>query len=317
MARVVITGGAGAIGSNLVRALLRESVVEVVIVDDLSSGHEQNIPRDDRVLFLRGSILDQSVLDRAFNRPVERVFHLAANFANLSSVHEPEKDLLVNGLGTLRVLGTAHRHGVRRFVYASSSCVYGGRCGALAESMQEFNPGTPYAATKLLGERYVEFFSRHHGLDAVIVRYFNTYGPGELPGRYRNVIPNFFYSAMKSQELRITGSGEETRDFNFVEDTVAGTIRASEIASSGAVYNIGSGRETTILTVATRINQIVGNPAGIEFVEERKWDTVPRRLASIERAVSELGYRPAVGIDEGLQKTYEWLKEQDLTSCFV
>jgi nucleoside-diphosphate-sugar epimerase len=181
--------------------------------------------------------------------------------------------------------------------------------------MQEFNPGTPYAATKLLGERYVEFFSRHHGLDAVIVRYFNTYGPGELPGRYRNVIPNFFYSAMKSQELRITGSGEETRDFNFVEDTVAGTIRASEIASSGAVYNIGSGRETTILTVATRINQIVGNPAGIEFVEERKWDTVPRRLASIERAVSELGYRPAVGIDEGLQKTYEWLKEQDLASC--
>jgi len=110
MARVVITGGAGAIGSNLVRALLRESAVEVVIVDDLSSGHEQNIPRDDRVLFLRGSILDQSVLDRAFNRPVERVFHLAANFANLSSIHEPEKDLLVNGMGTLKLLDLARRH---------------------------------------------------------------------------------------------------------------------------------------------------------------------------------------------------------------
>lgn len=168
-----------------------------------------------------------------------------------------------------------------------------------------------------VGARYVEFFSRHHGLNAVTLRYFNAYGPGELPDRYRNVIPNFFYLAMSSRKLPITGSGDQTRDFTFVEDTVAGTIAESEKGHSGATSNIGSGQETTILALARKINEIAGNPAGIEFAEQRNWDTVPHRLGSIERATGELGYRPTVGIDEGLRKTYEWLKKQDLTSCFV
>jgi nucleoside-diphosphate-sugar epimerase len=129
------------------------------------------------------------------------------------------------------------------------------------------------------------------------------------------VIPNFFYRAIKSQELRITGSGDQTRDFTFVDDTVAGTLAASEKGLSGAVYNIGSGRETTVLTLAQKINEIAGNPAGIEFVERRNWDTVPHRLGSIDRATSELNYRPSVGLDEGLRKTYAWLKEQGLSRC--
>ena len=306
---ILVTGGAGAIGSNLVRSLLGLEVERVVVLDNLTSGRRGLLPEEERLRLYVGDVGDDEMLHLVFgeNR-IDLIFHLAANFANQNSVDHPRRDLTTNGLGTLKLLEYAHRAGVERFLYTSSSCIYGGKEVSLSESATDFNLDTPYAITKLLGERYVDFFRDFHGLKTVILRYFNAYGPGEHPGRYRNVIPNFFRLAASGRPLTITGTGEETRDFTFVEDTVGLTLRAAvDDRALGRVYNVGSGRETAIRDLAEKINRLTGNPAGIVHAERRGWDRIPRRLADIGRARRELDYEPAVGLDEGLERTWEWL----------
>lgn len=305
--RIVVSGGAGFIGSNLVASLA--SCNEVVVVDDLSSGVEENLPLGVEVII--GDILDPCILDRAFRDRTHLVFHFAALFANQNSVDHPEQDLQVNGLGTLRMLERARHAHVERFVYASSSCVYGPRSGACNEDDVDFHPETPYAFTKLLGEQYTYFFHRTYGLPTVVIRYFNVYGPGERPGPYRNVIPNFFARAQDGQSLVITGDGTETRDFTFVTDAVAGTLAAAACAvANGHVYNIGSGVETQIVSLAEEINRVTGNMGGIDFQRRRYWDGVQRRSASIEKAASAFGYKPKVLLRQGLEETWRWLNAQ-------
>lgn len=275
------------------------------VIDDLSSGRAEDVPRSAEMIF--GDILDARVLDHAFRGGVDTVFHLASLFANQNSVDHPERDLLVNGLGTLRVLERAREFGVRRFVFASSSCVYGRKEGACREDNLAFHPETPYAITKLLGERYMAVYQHFYHVPTVIVRYFNVYGPGEWPGKYRNVIPNFFALALRNEALPVMGDGMETRDFTFVSDAVSATIAAAASkAAIGCVYNIGSGVETTILTLAEHINRISGNSGGIVFRPPRRWDGITRRCADITRAVAELNYRPKIFLEEGLAETYRW-----------
>jgi nucleoside-diphosphate-sugar epimerase len=182
--------------------------------------------------------------------------------------------------------------------------------------MTAYSLDTPYAITKLLGERYVTYFHEHYGLPTVALRYFNSYGPGEFPGKYRNVIPNFFYKAVKGLPLIITGTGDETRDFNFIDDAVVGTILASEVeAAVGQTFNIGSGKETRILKIAEEINRITNNKGGIQFKEKRKWDSITTRVSSIERAKRLLGYSPQTDLSVGLQTTYDWIKDIDFNKC--
>lgn len=311
---ILVTGGAGAIGGNLVHRLLAETDHKLIVLDDLSSGHESNVPSNERVLFVRGSIVDDEILQEVFSSaPPQIIFHLAANFANQNSVDYPKKDLEVNGMGTLKLLEYAAAHKVSRFIYSSSSCVYGNRPGVLKEDCQEFSVDTPYAITKLLGERYVRFFHDHHKLGTVILRFFNTFGPLEYPGKYRNVIPNFILRALRGEPLPITGTGEETRDFNFVDNTVSGIFSSMTAKNiEGKIFNLASGKETSIREIAQEINRLTGNPAGIEFKERRSWDTVVRRLASVDEARKYLGYEPKVSAMAGIQKTYEWIKSQDL-----
>jgi len=306
----LVTGGAGAIGSNLVAALLQAGAESVVVLDNLTSGRRELLPPEERVRLYVGDVGDDEMLHLVFGEnKIDLVFHLAANFANQNSVDHPRRDLGTNGLGTLKLLEYSARTGVRRFLYTSSSCVYGGKSNALSEDETDFNLDTPYAITKLLGERYVNFFQTYHGLDTVVLRYFNAYGPGEYPGRYRNVIPNFLARAASGQPLVITGSGEETRDFTFVGDTVALTLKAAlEPGAVGRVYNVGAGRETNIRDLAERINRLTGNRAGLEFAPRRKWDRISSRLADVSRAKRELGYAPRVGLEEGLALTWDWLR---------
>ncbi len=307
---ILVTGGAGAIGSNLVKALLGLEVGRVAVLDNLTSGRRDLLDEDGRLRLYVGDVGDDEMLHLIFkeNR-IDLVFHLAANFANQNSVDHPRRDLTTNGLGTLKLLEYAKRSGVERFLYTSSSCIYGGKEVSLSEEATDFNLDTPYAITKLLGERYVDFFHDFHGLKTVILRYFNAYGPGEYPGRYRNVIPNFFGRAASGKPLIITGTGEETRDFTFVDDTVGLTLRAAvDDRALGRVYNVGSGRETSIRELADKINGLTGNKAGVEYAERRGWDRIPRRLANIGRAGNELDYRPTIGLDQGLIRTWEWLK---------
>jgi UDP-glucose 4-epimerase len=310
--RILVTGGAGAIGSTLVNRLLEDPDNDIIVLDDLSSGHLENLPVSTRIRFIQGRVDSEEDLDRVFEAPVEDIYHLAANFANQNSVDFPQRDLQVNGMGTLKLLQRATKHKLRRLVYASSSCVYGHRVEPLSETLREFSLDTPYAITKLLGEHYMHFFHRHHGLPIVILRFFNVYGPNERPGRYRNVIANFLFKAMRGETITITGTGEETRDFNFVEDTVRAILMAARSESSvGHVFNIASGRETKILDMVRMILDITGSHSRTVFAPKRDWDSVFRRVASVDKAREFLGFQAEISLEEGLARYRDWLIQQD------
>lgn len=306
----LITGGAGCIGANLTRRLIGRAR-RIVVMDDLSSAERWNVPRDPSVRFLLGDVTHDRALAQAFAFRPTVVFHLAALFANQNSIDHPRDDLRVNGLGALKVLQYAQTAGVRRVVFASSGCSVYGHAAPLpvTEDFLSIQLDTPYQITKLLGELYCNYFHTHYALPVVRARFFNVFGPGEIPGRYRNVIPNFVYHALRGEPLPVTGSGEETRDFTFVSDIVDGVIACAERDEAvGEAINLASGQETRIIDLARRINALTGNRAGIAFTGRRDWDRITRRRASIAKAERLLGYRPAVGIERGVPQVVNWIK---------
>ena len=309
---ILITGGAGCIGSNLTRALIEAEAARITVLDDLSAAEKWNVPVAPGVIFIEGSILDEEVLKRVFAGKIDYVFHLAAHFANQNSVDHPETDLLVNGTGTLKVLEYAHLTGVEKFVFASSGCsVYGSQAPLpLKEDFVSLHLDTPYQITKLLGELYCNFLYNYYGLPVAIARYFNVYGPGEVPGAYRNVIPNFIYWALQGRSLPITGTGDETRDFTFVDDIVDGTLRLGVTPQAvGDAFNLASEVETRIIDIASMVNDVTGNKSGVELVARRDWDKIVRRRASIEKAGGVLGYSPETRVEDGIKRTHSWIVE--------
>lgn len=310
--KVLVTGGAGAIGSRLVRRLCDAGASLVMVMDDLSSGYTWNLPQASAMLLVKGDVVDEIKLKRVFAERPQIVFHLAAFFANQNSVDHPESDLQTNGLGTLRLLEYSQLTGIDRFVYASSGCsIYGSSAPLpLREEFMSMHLTSPYQITKMLGELYCNFFTNHHSLPVVKTRFFNSYGPGEVPGQYRNVIPNFIFWALQGRPLPITGTGEETRDFTYVEDIVDGLLRAGYFPQAvGQEMNLASGSETKIGDLARMVNAITGNKAGINFAQRRKWDTKSRLLASVDRARDLLGYQPRTTFDVGLKATIDWFRE--------
>ena len=310
--RILVTGGAGAIGSTLVRNLCLSEAGMVIVLDDLTSGYRWNLPSAKNLMFVQGSVLDEVKLKRVFFEEPHVVFHLAAFFANQNSIDHPESDLMTNGMGTLRLLEYSLLRKVERFVYASSGCsIYGSSAPLpLREEFMSMNLTTPYQITKMLGELYCNFFYNHYELPVVKTRFFNSYGPGEVPGQYRNVIPNFIYWAMQGKTLPLTGTGEETRDFTYVEDITDGLLRAGYFEKAiGSEMNLASGAETRIVDLANMINELTGNKGGISFTQRRKWDTKSRLLASIDRAKDLLGYAPDTTFQQGLKNTITWFRD--------
>ncbi len=310
---VLVTGGAGAIGSNLVRKLSDLNCSKVVVLDDLSSSYSWNIPNKNNVQFVYGDITNDADLKRVFHEKPTYVFHLAAFFANQNSVDYPEKDLLVSQLGTVKLLEFCGlRDNLDRFVYAGSGCaIYGAQAPLpLTEEFISMHLTTPYQISKMAGELYCNFYWHHHGLPIVKTRFFNSYGPGEVPGQYRNVIPNFIFWAMKGQPLPITGDGEMTRDFTYVDDIVSALVNAGvHERAIGEEMNIASGKETKIIDLANAINEVVGNSAGIVFSEKRKWDTKLRLRASIAKAQDLIAYSPETEFSFGLETTVKWFRD--------
>ncbi|MFC2002744.1 NAD-dependent epimerase/dehydratase family protein [Chloroflexota bacterium] len=309
---ILITGGAGCIGRSLTLALIKAEAAKIIVLDDLSAAEKWNTPVAPNVAFIEGSVLDEEILKRAFSQKLDFVFHLAAHFANQNSVDHPETDLLVNGLGTLKVLQYSHLTRSGKFIFASSGCsVYGSQAPMpLTEDFISLHLDTPYQITKLLGEVYCNFFYDYYGLPLTIARYFNVYGPGEVPRQYRNVIPNFIWWALHKKTLPITGTGEETRDFTFVEDIVDGTLRLGVTPEAvGDAFNLASETETRVIDIANMVNEITGNDKGVEFVARRDWDKIIRRRASVEKARQVLGYEPKVKMKDGVKRTYDWIVE--------
>lgn len=308
---ILVTGGAGCIGSNLCRKLAEINAGKVIIFDNLSSAYEWNIPQADSIEFVKGDILNDEDLKRVFKEKPSYVFHLAAHFANQNSVDNPETDLMVNGLGILKTLEHAQIAGVKRFVYSSSGCgVYG------LDSQMPFKEHdvsislhTPYQITKLLGELYTNYFHNLYKIPIVNARFFNVFGPGEVPGRYRNVIPNFLYWAMNQQPLPITGDGSETRDWTYVDDIVYGLLSMGVVDEAiGEAINLGSGVETKVIDMAQIVNDLTANPKGIKFIKRRNWDVKKQLLSSIDKAEQILNYKPQTSFQNGVKYAYQWFE---------
>lgn len=308
--RAVVTGGAGAIGSRLVARLLSEGARSVIIVDDLSSGYEWLIPQDPRVQFARGDVTTITTLLPASGEDAV-VFHLAAFFANQNSVDHPTADLHTNGLGTLQVLRWAAERGARRVVYASAGCSIAGH--NLDEPIREDMPvtlhlDTPYQITKALGEFYCNYYLSK--VSTVRCRFFNCYGPGEVPGMYRNVIPNWIWKALHGETLTITGTGQETRDFIFVDDLVDGLIRCGTLSvAHGEAFNLGTGIQTSVKDLAEAVIAATESSSVIEFAPRRDWDHSLRRQANIDKSTQLLGLNPSVRLPVGLQATVAWFRQ--------
>ena len=314
---ILVTGGAGAIGSNLIIALskLVGDKGKIVVLDNLSAIKVKdpwNVTPLSNIMFVLGDVRSDVDLKRVFKENPSLIFHLAAFFANQNSIDYPEISADVDILGQIRLLEYTRLGRVERFVYASSGCaIYGSYPELpLKEDFISMHLTTPYQINKMTGEMYCNFYQHHYGLPIVNCRFFNSYGPGEAPGQYRNVIPNFIFWAMQGRALPITGTGEETRDFTYVIDLVQGLIKAGYAEKAvGENFNLASGTETRIRDLAELVNKSAGNETPIQFLERRKWDTKPRLLASIEKAKNLVGYEPLVDFQEGFQTNIEWFRD--------
>ncbi len=314
---ILVTGGAGAIGSNLVIALgvLAGDQGKIIVLDNLSSikvKSPSNVIPLPNVMFVQGDVRDDVVLKRVFRENISMVYHLAAFFANQNSVDYPETSADVDVIGHIKLLEYARMTKVERFVYASSGCaIYGSYPELpLKEDFISMHLTTPYQINKMVGEMYCNFYAHHYGMKVVNCRFFNSYGPGEVPGQYRNVIPNFIYWAMKGQSLPVTGTGEETRDFTYVLDLVQGLIKSGYFeAAVGENFNLAAGREISIKDLVEKVNSVTGNKSPVSFLPRRKWDTKPRLLASIEKAKNLIEYEPVMSFEDGFAKNVEWFKD--------
>lgn len=310
---ILVTGGAGAIGRNLVHLLSQLNVKKVIVLDNLSSSYQWNIPNYKNVLFVKGDIRNDDDLRRVFHYNPTVIFHLAAFFANQNSIEYPLISEDVNGAGMIKLLEYCVISGkIERFIYTNSEGgAYGSDCKMpYTENEISYNLSSPYYVSKMAGESYCKFYNSFYNLPISVVRLFNSYGPGEVPGQFRNVIPNFIYWALKKQVLPLTGDEKISRDFVFVNDIVEGILRAGFFKEAiGQSINIATGSETFIYDLADRINKKTENPSGIKILQSRKWDTRQTIIGSTQKCEEILKFKPKPQLDLGLDLTINWFKE--------
>ncbi|MBI2885481.1 MAG: SDR family oxidoreductase [Candidatus Omnitrophica bacterium] len=308
MARYLVTGGAGFIGSHIAERLVREGHA-VRVLDDLSSGRLENLePVRSHVEFVQGDIRDPEPVRRAM-QGIEYVIHEAAWRSVPKSMSDPAGYTDVNILGLVRVLEAAKAAGVRRLVLASSSSVYGNTERLPSTEQQPTEPISPYALSKLCGEQFCRLFSRSFGLDAVSVRYFNVFGPRQgLDNDYAVVIPKFIACVLQGESPPVYGDGQQSRDFTFIENVVTGTIRASVApGAGGGVFNIACGETHSVLDVLQALNALFGTDVAPTHLPARVGD-VRRTRADISLARRVLHWEPTVTFADGLRQTAAWFK---------
>jgi len=301
----LVTGGAGFIGSSLAEVLLAQGE-RVRILDDFSTGRRQNVESlRGQVEVVEGSIVDPAVVERAM-KGVEVVFHEAAIPSVARSVENPQRSLAVGVQGTTVVLDMARHAGVRRLVFAASSSAYGATPVLPKVETMATAPLSPYAVSKLACEHLVRVFSGLYGFETVSLRYFNVFGPRQDPAsEYAAVIPRFITSAIKKQRPVVFGDGEQTRDFCFIDNTVAANVLAATTSNKlrGEVVNIACGERTSLNQLLKWVGEEAGHEVKAEYREGRKGD-VRDSLADIAAAQKLLGYEPKVTARDGLRRTF-------------
>ncbi|HZP55930.1 MAG TPA: NAD-dependent epimerase/dehydratase family protein [Dehalococcoidia bacterium] len=324
-ARVLVTGGAGFVGGNLVRRVLGLGAAHVHIVDNLLSAERATVPGGPRVRFSEASITDDALL-AGLSDEYDYAFHLSTYHGNQSSIHDPLADHENNTLTTLklyeRIKGFAR---LKKLVYSGAGCALAEKTFGEAHATEEsdlvslWNNDSPYSMSKIFGEFYSVYYHKQHRLPAVRARFQNVYGPGEILGAgrwrgtpatvWRNVTPTFVYKALAGLPLPLENDGVATRDFIYVEDVAAGLVACALRGRPGEAYNIASGRETSIRELAENINRLAGNAAGFEHLPRRPWDNSGKRFGSTAKSERELGFRARTGLEEGLRSTVQWTRD--------
>ena len=321
---VLVVGGAGFVGSNVVSALLDRGAQHVLVVDNLLSAERENLPSDSRVEFREGSIADDDILD-ALGDDFDYVFHLATYHGNQSSIANPLADHDNNLITTLKLFDHAKDWTrLRTLVYSASGCTLAEHTYGDARATQEDGPvpldlDSPYQISKVVGEFYSVYYHRMHGLPTVRARFQNVFGPREILGAgawrgtsatvWRNVVPTFIYRALKGLPLELDNGGIASRDFIFVSDVVEGLLACATRGAPGDVYNIASGAETQIRTLAETIIQLTDSRSELKVGPARDWDRSGHRFGSTDKAGQELGFMASVSFEAGLRQTIDWMAE--------
>ena len=324
--KVIVVGGAGFVGSNLVRMILNNNPeTKVVAIDNLMSAEKENLPLDNpNLTFIQGTITDDKVLNQIHD-DVDYIFHLATYHGNQSSIHDPLADHANNTYTTLRLMDWVKNFkNLKKLVYSSAGCSVAEKTfdEAKATKEQEFTNikhDSPYSISKIIGEFYSVYYFNQHKLPTVRARFQNVYGPGEVLGAgqwrgtpatvWRNVTPTFIYKAIKGIDLPLENGGVASRDFIFVEDICRGLIACALKGTPGDVYNIASGKDITIADWANLIVEIAQSSSKVELLPKRAWDNSGKRYGSTEKSEKEIGFKAQVDYRAGLEATIAWTKK--------
>ena len=325
--RILVVGGAGFVGSNLVHSLLEDQPKEIIIVDNLLSSDISNVPLDDKVRFVFGSITDDRILS-ALPDDLDYAFHLACYHGNQSSIHNPFADHENNTLTSLKLFDRLSQiKSLKKVVYAAAACAVAEKTYDDPTPTTEEQPVTlyhdsPYSISKIIGELYGNYYYERFKLPFVKARFSNVYGPREILGAgqwrgtvhtvFRNVIPTFIWKALHSEALPLDNGGNASRDFIFVEDMARGLQACAVHGEAGEVYNLATGCETTILDLANTINELAGNTTPIKLKPARDWDRSGKRFASTYKSLQQLDFKANIKIKDGLAKTVEWTRQNSL-----
>ena len=298
--RSIVTGGAGFIGSHVVDALVARGD-EVAVIDSLVHGKEENVPSAAE-LHVRDI---REPLDDIFDavRP-EAVFHLAAQADVRVSVEHPVEDAAVNVLGTVRILETARRHGAQVVFSSTGGAIYG-ECVEPAREDSPCEPLSPYGTAKLAGEEYVRSFNRLYGTRHIALRYGNVYGPRQDPHGEAGVVAIFLGALARGEQAKIFGDGVQTRDYVYVGDVARATT--STLGQDSGVFNVGTGRETSVVELYELCAKVAGSDAPAEHAPARLGE-LQRSFLDPERAAHELGFSAMVELEDGLRATWDWIR---------
>jgi UDP-glucose 4-epimerase len=302
---ILVTGGAGFVGSNLVRTLVQQYRAQVTILDDLFTGNLQNLVGVDHT-FVLGSVEDKALVNDCV-KGMDVVFHLASRNIIISNSN-PREDLNINVGGSFNVFEACLLNDVKRVVYSSTSSVYGNpqMLPVAEEARKSFL--NFYSASKFSAEIYAKTFFEVFNLPVSIVRYSNIYGRAQSPSNpYCGVIGKFIDAALTGQPLRVHGSGKQTRDYTYIDDAVAATISAAVYPDAiGEEYNIGTGRETSVNELAETVIALTNSPSKIQTVSNRDIDNISRRCIDIHKSQAHLQFKPQYSLYKGLENTIAW-----------